>query len=61
MDQKKNCKSDETNEGHVQFQERDNFKINTFNAILDRLVVEPRENHLDISRYLKCILMHPTD
>ncbi len=56
---KRIVRSDETNEGSVQFVGRDNFKVNTFNAVLDRLVVELRERHIEyksISGKYKCIL-----
>ncbi|MBP1528835.1 MAG: hAT transposon family protein [Spiroplasma ixodetis] len=60
---RRTVQSDETNEGHIQFQGRDNFKVNTYNVILDRLIVELREKHLEyksIFQKFSCLLQLDT-
>jgi hypothetical protein len=60
---RRTVRSDEPNEGHIEFRGRDNFKLNAYNVILDRLIVELREKHLQyksiFEKYL-CLLQLST-
>lgn len=41
---------DESNEGHIQFQMRDDFKVNTFPLILDQLYSAMCETYADAKK-----------